>query len=44
MRMSRGWEISAEKSVIAPMPRKISGGYQPCRTPWYRMFRTDPSS
>ena len=31
--MSLGCEISAEKSVIAPMPRKISGGYHPCWTP-----------
>ena len=33
IRISRGWDISAEKSVMAPMPRKISGGYQPCFTP-----------
>ena len=26
-------EIRAEKSVIAPIPRKISGGYQPEVTP-----------
>ena len=26
---SLGCEISDEKSVIAPMPRKIRGGYQP---------------
>ena len=25
-----GFEINAEKSVIAPIPRKIRGGYQPC--------------
>ena len=40
----RGCEIRAEKSVIAPMPRKMSGGYQPIFTPWYRVFRTDPFS
>ena len=28
-----GLEISAEKSVIAPIPRKISGGYTPYLTP-----------
>ena len=33
IRISLGCEIRAEKSVIAPMPRKISGGYQPCLTP-----------
>ena len=31
---SLGWDMSAEKSVIAPMPRNISGGYHPCFTPW----------
>ena len=28
-----GLEMSAEKSVIAPMPKKISGGYHPDVTP-----------
>ena len=28
-----GLDISAEKSVMAPMPRKMSGGYQPDVTP-----------
>ena len=28
-----GLEISAEKSVMAPMPKKMSGGYQPEVTP-----------
>ena len=28
-----GLASRAVKSVIAPIPRKISGGYQPCRTP-----------
>ena len=28
-----GLEISAEKSVMAPIPRKMSGGYQPEVTP-----------
>ena len=37
-------EINAEKSVIAPMPKKMSGGYQPEVTPWYRMLSTEPSS
>ena len=32
--ISRGWEMREEKSVIAPIPRKISGGYQPLTTPW----------
>ena len=31
--ISFGLEIRAEKSVIAPIPRKISGGYQPEVTP-----------
>ena len=31
--ISRGCEINAEKSVIAPIPRKINGGYHPCCTP-----------
>ena len=42
--ISFGLEMSAEKSVIAPMPRKMSGGYQPDVTPWYKMFSTDPCS
>ncbi len=33
MSMSLGLAIRAEKSVMAPMPRKISGGYQPALTP-----------
>ena len=28
-----GFAIKAEKSVIAPIPKKISGGYQPSLTP-----------
>ena len=39
-----GLEIRAEKSVIAPIPKKIRGGYQPDVTPWYKMFNTEPSS
>ena len=31
--ISLGFEIRAEKSVIAPMPKKMSGGYQPEVTP-----------
>ena len=42
--ISLGWEMRAEKSVIAPIPRKISGGYHPYLTPEYSMFSTDPSS
>ncbi len=30
---SLGCEIRAEKSVIAPIPKNIKGGYQPCLTP-----------
>ncbi len=33
IRISFGLAISAEKSVIAPIPRKMSGGYHPCLTP-----------
>ena len=44
IRIRRGCEMSALKSVMAPMPKKISGGYQPFLTPWYRMLSTDPSS
>ncbi len=33
-RIRRGFESMAEKSVMAPMPRKISDGYQPWVTPW----------
>ena len=44
MSTSLGCEISAEKSVMAPIPRKMSGGYHPCCTPWYRMLSTDPGS
>ena len=32
--MSFGLAMSAEKSVMAPMPRNTSGGYHPWRTPW----------
>ena len=31
--ISFGLEISAEKSVMAPIPKKMSGGYQPDVTP-----------
>ena len=31
--ISLGLAMSAEKSVMAPMPRKMSGGYQPAATP-----------
>jgi len=31
--ISLGFEINAEKSVIAPIPKKISGGYHPEVTP-----------
>ena len=33
IRISFGLLMSAEKSVIAPIPRKTSGGYHPCFTP-----------
>ena len=37
-------DIKAEKSVMAPIPRNMSGGYQPEVTPWYRILSTEPSS
>ena len=39
-----GLAIRAEKSVIAPIPKKMRGGYHPALTPLYRIFNTEPSS
>jgi len=39
-----GLDIKDEKSVMAPMPKKTSGGYHPFTTPEYKMFNTEPSS